>query len=40
MSVTSFVGVWIETVILLPVNILLNVTSFVGVWIETNIIIP
>ena len=34
-GVTPFVGVWIETHILLPEWMLYDVTPFVGVWIET-----
>ena len=35
MSVTPFVGVWIETSILEYLLQLSKVTPFVGVWIET-----
>ena len=34
-SVTPFVGVWIETTIRLEREQILGVTPFVGVWIET-----
>ena len=35
MSVTPFVGVWIETETLKPHDTISMVTPFVGVWIET-----
>ena len=33
-AVTPFVGVWIEILHLLLLNIFVSVTPFVGVWIE------
>ena len=36
--VTSFVGVWIETLTLGDVCERARVTSFVGVWIETQVV--
>ena len=35
-SVTPYVGVWIETILISLVWILLWVTPYVGVWIETQ----
>ena len=33
--VTPFVGVWIETILILLIKWIIIVTPFVGVWIET-----
>ena len=35
LCVTPFVGVWIETFLLVSYNLKVEVTPFVGVWIET-----
>ena len=35
-NVTPYVGVWIETIIMLTVAFIVYVTPYVGVWIETN----